>query len=406
MKDTKLSVDTGTFVRFWLVILGFIAAIGAIWLSRGTLMLIAISFFLALILNRPVSWIARHLPGKSRVFATLISYLMIVAVVVLVFFNVVPIFVSQISHFVGQIPDMLHNLQNNSGWLTEFLDKYNLTNQYNDWLKDMQKEIGAIAANIGGSFVGALSGLVNVIINVIFVSILTFLMLVEAPVWEEKFWRLIYSDAKKREYHQNIARKMYNVVGDYISGQITVAIISASLTAIAVVVLGLIFKFDITLFWPAWTVIFIMTFIPMFGALIGGTIAGLLILLYSWPAAIIYWVFFIIEQQIENNMISPHIQSKKLNMSALVVLIAILLGLQVGGLLGALVAIPVAGCVMVLAREYIRNRHVRLSEKNGEKDFDPNNEVAVETVLGEKRDYIKISLPRISILRSKRSKRK
>ena len=95
----------------------------------------------------------------------------------------------------------------------------------------------------------------------------------------------------------------------------------------------------------------------MFGAVIGGGIVTLLLLVYSLPAAIIYVIIFTIEQQIENNVIQPRIQSKHMEVSALVILIAMTLGLQVGGLLGALVAIPVAGCVVVLARDFFMERN-------------------------------------------------
>ena len=393
MKDVKLSLDTGTFVRFWLVIIGFVAVISAVWIASSALITIAVAFFLTLVLNRPVSWIARHLPGKSRAFATLIAYLIILILIAAVFFNVVPIFVKQLASFLSTLPSMLSEIQSKSSWLNEFLAQYNLTDQYNTWLHDLQNQLGTVATNIGGSFVLVLNSLVGVIVNVLFVAVLTFLMLVEAPSWEEKFWRLVYRDRKKREYHQSVARKMYDVVSGYISGQITVAMIGASLTALAVIVLGLIFGFDISLAWSAWTVIFIMTFVPMFGALIGGGVVTLLLLLYSWPAAFIYLIYFTIEQQIENNVISPHIQSKKLNMSALIVLISIILGLQVGGLLGALVSIPVAGCIMVLVREYIKSRNEKAENDDESSNY---SESVTITVFDEARDYIKPRLPKIN----------
>ena len=80
-REVKLSVSTGTFVRFWLVILGFIVLAGAIWIARTPLIMLAISFFLALVLNRPVSFLARYLPGKSRTIAILIAYLLVAAMI-------------------------------------------------------------------------------------------------------------------------------------------------------------------------------------------------------------------------------------------------------------------------------------------------------------------------------------
>ncbi|MCL2174332.1 AI-2E family transporter [Candidatus Saccharibacteria bacterium] len=399
MKDVKLSIDTSTFVRFWLVIVGFVAAIGAVWVVRGAIITLLVSFFLALALNRPVSWIARHLPGKSRVLATLIAYLLVVALIVFIFFNVVPVFVKQISVFLGSLPDLLHSFEGKSGWLADFLNQHNLADQYAAWLQEFQGELANVAKGIGSSFVDILNGLVNVIINVIFVAVLTFLMLVEGPAWEERFWRLVYADDQKRKRHQGIARKMYTVVSDYISGQVIIAVISAMLTAVAVAILSVIFSFELALIWPAWLIVFLLTFVPMFGSTIGGTIVALLLVLYSWPAAIIYAVYFIIEQQIENNWITPHIQSKRLNMSTMTVLVAILFGLQVSGLLGALVAIPVAGCLMVLMKEFMRARRLRRAEAIGQV-IDPDNEADIAVVFSEKKNFTK---PRFAKLRRRKN---
>ena len=402
MKDENFHVDTGTLMRFWLVPLGFSAVIGAIFLARGALILIAIAFFLTLVLNRPVSFIARHLPGRSRAFATLIAYLLIVAIATLLFFNVVPIFAKQISSFLGTLPDTLNSLKQNSHFVGDFLAQYNLTDQYNSWLHNVEGDLTSVASAIGGSFVGMLSGLLNFLVNLIFVLVLTFLMLVEGPMWEEKFWRLVYSNTARRRRHQAIARKMYNVVSGYISGQATVAVISASLTAICIVILAQIFpSVEISLALTAWLAIFIMFFVPMFGATLGGGIVALLLLLSSWPAAVIYLIFFLIEQQIENNLIQPHVQSKKINMSALLVLIAVIVGLYVGGILGALVAIPAAGCAMVLGREWLATRRVRAARAVGE-DLDPDNEPAADVVFQETRDYVQLKLPKIQRRKTKK----
>ena len=106
-REVKLSVSTGTFVRFWLVIMGFIALAAAMYIARVPLVMLAISFFLALVLNRPVSFLARHLPGKSRTVAILIAYLIVAAMIGILLVTIVPIFVRQISSFITSIPDML-----------------------------------------------------------------------------------------------------------------------------------------------------------------------------------------------------------------------------------------------------------------------------------------------------------
>ena len=352
----KLSVSTGTFVRFWLVILGFIVLAGAIWIARSPLVMLAISFFLALVLNRPVSFLARHLPGKSRSIAILIAYLIVAAMIGVLLVTIVPIFVRQISSFIADIPGMIDTLRDNSGWFSDLLSHYNLTDQFNDWIANMQREFSNVASTMGTTLISVMSNIFSVIGNLFLIAFATFFMLLEAPDWEEKFWRLLYRNPERRKHHKAVARKMYDVVSGYVTGQATVGLISATFTAILVAILATVFDFDMSLVWPAWITIFLVVFIPMFGAVIGGAIVTLLLLVYSLPAALVYVVVFTLEQQIENNVIQPRIQSKHMEISALVVLIAMTLGLQVGGILGALVAIPVAGCVIVLARDFFITR--------------------------------------------------
>ena len=260
--ETKLSISTGTFIRFWLVIIGFLAVIAGIFLAQAALITIAISFFLALVLNRPVSFLARHIPGHSRALATLISYLIVIAIVILLIFNVIPIFIHQISTFVGNAPELIREIQSRNNGFEIFLADHGMDAQYNAWLANISKQIGEFANQIGGSVVSMLTVFMSAMMNVIFTAVLTFLMLVEGPDWEKKFWMIAYKDTKKRARHQKIAKKMYDVVSGYITGQTIVAAISATLTAVAVWVLSLMFgKIDPSLVLPAWMTIFIMTFI-------------------------------------------------------------------------------------------------------------------------------------------------
>ena len=390
--ETKLSISTGTFIRFWLVIIGFLAVIAGIFLAQAALITIAISFFLALVLNRPVSFLSRHIPGHSRALATLISYLIVIAIVILLIFNVIPIFIHQISTFVGNAPELIREIQSRNNGFEIFLADHGMDAQYNAWLANISKQIGEFANQIGGSVVSMLTVFMSAMMNVIFTAVLTFLMLVEGPDWEKKFWMIAYKDTKKRARHQKIAKKMYDVVSGYITGQTIVAAISATLTAFAVWFLSLMFgKIDPSLVLPAWMTIFIMTFIPMFGATIGGFIVAALLTLFAWPAALIYIVFFLIEQQFENNFTSPKIQSKRLNISALIILASILVGLNVAGILGALVAIPVAGCVMVVLREFIESRNSR--KENGEKPEEADGYVSI-VFLEKDRKFVKPHIPR------------
>ena len=101
----------------------------------------------------------------------------------------------------------------------------------------------------------------------------------------------------------------------------------------------------------------------MVGATIGAVVVTLVLLLNSVPAAIVFAIYFFIYQQIENNYISPTIQSKKVELSALAVLAAILIGVALFGFLGALISIPVAGCIRVLMVDYLEHAEKEREEK-------------------------------------------
>lgn len=370
-QQISLNITTSTFVRFWLVILGFLALAGIIYVARGPLVMFAVSFFLALVLNRPVSFLARHLPGRSRTLAITISYLIIAAIIAVFFITVIPVFTQQISGFLGDMPRTIETAQNDASWFNNFLDEHGLSSQFDAWIGDIQNSLSHTASNIGSSLVDWVSNIFGVLGNICLVAFATFFMLVEGPDWEQKFWRYAYRDPVKRRHHREVARKMYDVVSGYVTGQATVGVISGTFSAIVVGILALVFNFNMVLIWPTWITIFIVVFIPMFGAVIGGCIVTLLLMLYSVPAALIYIIVFTIEQQIENNIIQPRIQSKHVETSALIILIAMTLGLQVGGLLGALVAIPVAGCVTVLLRDFF-NEQDKAATNERSHDHDNN----------------------------------
>ena len=184
-------------------------------------------------------------------------------------------------------------------------------------------------------------------------------------MWMKRLWGL-YNDQEKMERHKKLVGRMYNVVTGYVSGQLTVSGIDAILSGFVVFVLSLAFPaIDSNLAMLTVMVTFILTLIPMFGATLAGLLISLLLFFNNVTAGVIYAIYFIVYQQIENNFIAPSIQSKKLELSALMVLSSVTIGLYVGGLLGSLIAIPTAGVVRVLLENYLEQ--ARLNRIESEK---------------------------------------
>jgi len=355
--STKIDIDTRTFVRFWLVIFGIALVAFLLFKAQTALIIIGVSIFLALALNGPVSRIARRLPGKSRVGATAIAYVIVVAVLSSVILLVIPPIVQQTAGFVQSAPGLVDSATSQWKGLNDLVVQYNLQPQVEGAVESIKNSAAGWASNVGQSLVGGIGSVFGFFAALILVLVLTFLTLIEGPDWMNRLWRL-YRDKQKMENHKRIAGKMYTVVTGYVAGQLTVSTIGAVVAGLAVFILSFIFpEVEAGLAIPTATITFLLSLIPMFGATIGGVIITLLLALNSVPAAIIYVIFFIIYQQVENNFISPHIQSKRINLSALMVLGAVTIGLYMFGIVGGIIAIPIAGIARILIEEKLASRH-------------------------------------------------
>ncbi len=361
----RIEIDTKTFVRFWLVVMGFGLAGLAIYSAKDALILLGISLFLALALNRPVAAIAKKLPGKSRLGGTALAYTTLVLLLGCVAWFVVPPIVQQSAKFVESVPSLID--QTGSQWhgFNELIDKNGLRPQVDATLNNLKQQASSWAASAGTSLISSVGSLAAFLGSLFLVLVLSFLMLLEGPMWMKRLWGL-YNDQEKMERHKKLVGRMYNVVTGYVSGQLTVSGIDAILSGFVVFVLSLAFPaIDSNLAMLTVMVTFVLTLIPMFGATLAGLLIALLLFFNNVTAGVIYAIYFIVYQQIENNFIAPSIQSKKLELSALMVLSSVTIGLYVGGLLGSLIAIPTAGVARVLLENYLEQ--ARLNRIESEK---------------------------------------
>lgn len=360
----RIEIDTKTFVRFWLVVIGFGLAGLMIYASREALMIIGTALFLALALNYPVKKIAGWLPGKSRLGGTALAFTSLIVFLIAMVWFVVPPIVQQSAKFAATIPALVD--QANEQWhgVGRFIDENGLREQVDTAAENVKQQAAGIATKVGTNILSSVGSLASFIASLFLVIVLAFLMLLEGPEWMRRIWGL-YNDQAKMKHHRRLADKVYNVVTGYINGQLTVSGIGSLVAGLFV--FGMSFfvaEIDANLAMPTILLTFVLSLIPMFGATLAGGLVTLLLALNSNTAAIVYLVFFIIYQQIENNFISPAIQAKKVELSALAVLVAVTVGLYVSGLVGVVVAIPVAGMIKVFLEDYLeRAKHERVEQE-------------------------------------------
>jgi predicted PurR-regulated permease PerM len=352
---TRVDIDTQTFVRFWLVVIGFGLAGLLIYSARNALIILGTAFFLAVALNRPVSALANVLPGKSRIGGTAIAYVMVVAFLGTFLALVVPPIIEQSAKVAQSIPSLIDNAESQWKGANDLIEKYGLRDQVDQAIESVKSNATSWATNIGSSVISSLSSLIGLVASLFLVLVLSFLMLIEAPKWLDRLWNT-YSDDDRRERHQLLAGRMYSVVTGYVTGQLAVSGIGAIFAGLTVFILSFIFNVAHDFAFPVAAIVFVLTMIPMFGSTIAGILISVLLAFSDITAAIAFAVYFIIYQQIENNFVSPAIQSKTVELSALVVLGSVTIGLYLFGIAGGIISIPIAGCVKVLLENHFDKR--------------------------------------------------
>jgi predicted PurR-regulated permease PerM len=351
MKDS-INIDTKTFIRFWLVVIGFGLVGFAIYSAWPALAIIGLSLFLAISLNPSVSYIAKHLNSKSRVIGTAIAYATVLSVIGIVVLLVIPPVLEQTSKFINTLPSLLDSATSQYSGFKDLVSNYNLQPQVDEVINSIKASATHFASGIGSNLIAGIGSILYFITTMIIVLVLTFLMLVEGPGWIKQIWGL-YGNKATMSKHRDVVQKMYSVVTSYVAGQLTISTIAGLFAGTVVFVLSLTMGTPVSLVIPTAAIVFVMSLIPFFGAFIGSSLMGLALAINSLTAGLIFIVICIIYQQVEANFIGPKIQSKKLNLSPLVILISVTLGIVLFGIAGGIISIPIAGCVKILLDNYL-----------------------------------------------------
>lgn len=352
MNKVRIEIDTRTFVRFWLVVISFALIAFALYSARSALLIVGSSLFLAIALSPPVNRIAKILPSKSRVLSTAIAYLAVISFLGVIVFLVIPPMIDQTAKFIQNFPSLVDGAVNQSDGVSKFIEKYNLQPEVDKIFVSMKDSAARFATGVGPVLITSIGSVLSMITSFILILVLTFLMLVEGPTWLNRVW-YVYKDSDRMEHHRKIIGQMYNMVTSYVTGQLSVSSIAGLVAGITVFILSIIFKVPANLAIPSAAMIFISSLVPMFGAMIGAVFVSFILALNNITAAVIFIVFFILYQQLEANYISPGIQSKRINLSALAILVAVTVGIYTFGIIGGIISIPIAGCIKVLVDDHM-----------------------------------------------------
>lgn len=357
----KIEANLKTFVQFWLVPLGILAVIFIADKALTGLIIIGISIFLALALKplvRRVNSLFTKCFGKDKKHQTLsavMAYLIVVLVVGGIIAIIGPVVVNETTKFIHNFPETFEKTFGGWDGINNFGKNFGVA----DLRSEIEGALTGLSDNLlnffGTNLVSSVSGAADVIMKVVLILILTLLFLLEGPEIFNTTWDKLSKHSDNKSVVTVVRRiviKMTNVVSTYVSRQVMVAILDGCATTVIVFILSLILGFSTNLAIPMGLITMLFYLIPMFGQFIGGTLVTVLLISSNPIAGLVFAVIYIIYAQIENNIISPKIQGDALNLKPVVILCAIVIGMYMFGLLGAIVAIPIAGCIRVVVDEY------------------------------------------------------
>jgi predicted PurR-regulated permease PerM len=321
-------------------------------IARHVLVWIVISIFLALAINPLVEWLQKRRGLHRRGSATTVAFLLVLLGVAAVAALFIPTLVDNVNKFVTAVPGYIDDLTKGKGRLGFLETKYHVVDKVREQLNNggAKRLLG-----LSGAAVSITKGVVNIVIGTITILFLTFFMLLEGPVWVERLYGLLSPESQPR--WRKVGHDIYRQIGGYVTGNLVISLIAGGLTTIVLLILGVPYAVALGL------IVAILDLIPLAGATIAAIIIAAVAFLHSIVAGIVVVVFFVIYQQVENHILQPLVYHRTVALSPLAILIAVLVGAEVAGVLGALAAIPVAGAIQVLIADYLRAHRERKAAK-------------------------------------------
>jgi predicted PurR-regulated permease PerM len=334
--------------RAILVVLGIIVAaivmIEVVQAARGILIWIGVAIFLALALNPGVEWLMRR-GVRRRGLAVAITFVTAILAIVALAATVIPTIVDQVNEFIEAVPGYVEDLTAGRGRLGFLEREYQITDRVREAIED-----GGATRVLGlsGTALAITKGIVTAVVATVTIAFLTLFMLLEGPKWVERFYALLPEDKEPR--WRSIGQRIYRTVGGYVTGNLTISLIAGVVSTIVLSVVGVPYALALGL------LVAILDLIPLAGATIAAVAVSTIAFLDSTQSGIIVLVFFVLYQQLENHVLQPVVYGRTVQLSPLAVLIAVLIGAELAGVIGALAAIPVAGTIQVVLVDWLAHR--------------------------------------------------
>lgn len=338
-----IDIHLGRTLATALTILAVAAVAFVAWqlLARfaSLLLIVVLALLVAFIFAPAVSALQRRsLPRVAAIALAYVGSLVVIGAVLTVFLG--PL-VAQLAALAGQLPHEIQTIQGHSGSIDAFFRRHGLPLHVATLQKQVLGQTQAIGAVLLGSTLTLLSGLTTFVVDLFLIVVLSFYILVDSAKIHDNLIRLVPARWRPRAFFVEAA--FVKVVGGYIRGQLMMALTIGIAAGLGCAILGVHYPLVIGLLAG------VFELMPMVGPVLGA-IPAVVIALTQGPSLVLWViVLFIVIQQLEAHVIGPRITGHAVGLHPLGAILALLAGVEVGGIVGALFAVPAAGILYVLA---------------------------------------------------------
>ena len=335
-------LGTRTIVRVFFTLVALGVLLYALYLVRSVIGLLLIAVFLAVALGPAVDHAARlRLPRPASILLVFLCLFLAIFAIGMV---VVPPIVDEVQAFADDVPSYIQDIRGNPT-LREYDDKYDVTRKLEDQAAGLPSRLGDAAGALQAVTVGVFS----TIIQLVTVLTIAFFLLLDGGRIVNFILAQVRPDHEGRL--RGVAAEIYSATGGYVAGATALATAAGLSTYLVLTLLGVPFAV------PLAVLMAFFDLIPLVGSTIGGVLVGLVTLFADFPGDTIIWIVFVlVYQQVENSVFQPLVYRRTVNLHPLAVITAILIGSNLLGVLGALVAIPIAAAIQIALKDVWEHR--------------------------------------------------
>ena len=317
-----------------------------IYRLRDIVVLLLVAGFVTVLLNPIVNLLQQRLVPRRGIAVTIVTFWAVLAFIGLALAFGYPL-VNGITHLADQLPTYVANAEHGKGWIGHLVTKYHIQN----WVQRNAPKLVSYGQALGKPALTIGAGALSLVIELTTIFILVLLLLLEGP--KMRVWVLGQMTPERAATVTRIAGDMRRGITGYMLGNTLTSLIAGVVVFVTLMILGVPYP----LLWGLWVAL--VDFLPMIGGALAGIPTVLFAFTHSFTAGIVTAVVFLTYQQVENHILNPVVMSKTVRISPLLVLIAVLVGASLGslvdglfgGFVAALLAIPLAGALQVLAKE-------------------------------------------------------